>query len=457
MNKKNIRKILFILPPLDQRSAGFETYNEFLDRMGPYPPLGLFSLGHAIKSKIQEIDVKILDGQCLSKDDIIKQMERYLPDLVGISSSSRTYLITLEIARLVKSWGSQVILGGSHASGLAKEILLNRGPSSKDYCIDAVVKEDGEEAIYQFIQRRDYQKISNLVWQNNSGRVIENRIRNVDINKIGLIDRNIGDMESYFRRQQEPNQSNRFKRGLTMISQKGCAWRYESGGCIFCSRMNKEINIKNPENFWRETTDLVNNYNVDLIWDTRDDFLENEKWLEDLVATRPSFEKLDNVRLQSFARIDNVNKKSIKLLENLNIPLVFVIGFESGNNKMLKAMNKGFSMRESLRSLELLKKSGIWIAASFVLGAPGENKKSLLDTLNFAEKLRGFDIRISSHILEPLPNSRAFDLVRIKNKSKYMNQDLINIHDLTKDWISNFCEADWNEILKVYQEFEKLN
>ena len=451
------RKILFILPPLDRKSMGFETYNDFLDRMGPYPPLGLFSLAHIVKSKIQEIDVNILDGQCLSKDNIIGQMKHYLPDLVGLSPSSRTYLTALEIARLAKSLGSQVILGGSHVSGLAKEILLNRGPNSKDYCIDAIVKEDGEEAICQFVQGKEYQKISNFVWQDSSGQIIENKIKNVDINEIGLINRDIGNMELYFEEQQKPDRGNKFKRGITMISQKGCTWRSRTGGCIFCSRMNKKINIKNPKNFWQEIVYLVKHYNIDLIWDTRDDFLENEKWLKDLVAIRPSFNKLDNLRLQSFARIDKVNKRIIKLLDNLNMPLVFVIGFESGNNRMLKTMNKGFSMKESLRGLELLRKSEIWIAASIVLGAPGEDKKSLLDTLNFAKRLKEFGIRISSHILEPLPNSRAFDLVMAKNKLKYVNQDLIDIHELIKDWIANFCKVSLEEILEVYQKLEKLS
>jgi radical SAM superfamily enzyme YgiQ (UPF0313 family) len=418
----------------------------------------MISLFNAIKNNIPKSEIQILDGQFLSKKDTIGAVDDFSADIIGISSTETNYILSLEIARLAKSLGSQVVLGGHHASSLAREILLNRGPHSGDYCVDAVVCGDGEEAICGLIKKDSFAQISNLVWQDETGRIIENEAKTLDINKTSFMDRDCVDVEKYFERQQEPDRPNGFKRGMTIVSRKGCAWRAKSGGCIFCNRMNKDIsNIKNPELFWEEVSYLANRYKIDFLWDVRDDFMEDKDWLENLAAARPSFDKLGrNFRLKIYTRIDNINDETVALVEKLNLPMRFTIGFETGSDKMLKTMNKGYSMEGAMRGLESLKKIGSRFTACFVLGGLGETRETLLETINFAQKLSQRGANIFPQILRPSPNSRAFDLIAKKKEPKYANQDLINTQESVKDWVADFCNVGLDDLLDAYQKMKMI-
>ncbi len=454
-------KILLIAPPeppVEQQEPEFKTTPEFFHKLGPYPPLGMISLFNAIKNSIPKSEIQILDGQFVSKGDIIGRLNEFLSEFVGISSTETNYILSLEIARLAKSLGSQVVLGGHHASSLAREILLNRGPHSGDYCVDAVVCGDGEEAICRLIKKDSFAQISNLVWQDEAGRIIENEAKTLDINKTSFMDRDCVDVEKYFEKQQEPDRPNGFKRGMTIVSRKGCAWKSRSGGCIFCNRMNEKIsNIKNPRLFWEEVIYLVNHYNIDFLWDVRDDFLEDRDWLEDLAAFRPPIDTLGkNFRLKVYARIDNINDEAVALVEKLNLPMRFTIGFETGSDKMLKTMNKGYFMEGAMRGLESLKKIGGRFTACFVLGGLGETRETLYETMDFAQKLSRMGANIFPQILRPSPNSRAFELMAKKKEPKYANQDLINTQESVKDWVANFCGVSLDELLDAYQKMKMI-
>ncbi len=454
-------KALFILSPEDENCGEsklkFKTVSTRLYRGGPFPPLGLLSLLNVLQNKLSKTEIQFFDGQLLSKEEIIGKLNNWLPDFVGIGPSLRSYGNTLAIARSAKSLSSKVILGGYYASSLAKEILSNRGPRSDDYCVDAIVQRDGEEAICDLVEKKDFNQISNLIWQDETGRIIENKIKDLDINETSFNDRDCVNVEEYFERQQE-RPTNGFKRGLTMISHKGCAWRAKSGGCVFCPRKNQPASsTKSPELFWDEVISLRRRYKTDFLWDVRDDFLEDEEWLENLVSARPQSEELGrDFYFRLYARVDNINEKTIKLLQNLNLPIRLIVGFESGSDKMLKAINKGCSSKEAMRSAKLLSKSGFWFTASFVLGCPGESRQTLFDTVNYAKKLKQMGATITAQLLKPYPNSRAFALLADKNKLKYGGRDIIDYCDLIKDWVDGFCDVGLNEVLKAFQEISKI-
>jgi radical SAM superfamily enzyme YgiQ (UPF0313 family) len=63
------------------------------------------------------------------------------------------------------------------------------------------------------------------------------------------------------------------------------------------------------------------------------------------------------------------------------------IGFESGSNRMLKAMNKRFQREDVIRTCEVLKRQGIRRMGFLLLGGPGETRQSVEESLAFADSL----------------------------------------------------------------------
>ena len=62
-------------------------------------------------------------------------------------------------------------------------------------------------------------------------------------------------------------------------------------------------------------------------------------------------------------------------------------GIESGNQSLLNAIKKGFTLEQAEKAISNTKKAKIEINASFMLGLPGETKTDSLKTIDFAIKL----------------------------------------------------------------------
>jgi p-methyltransferase len=61
------------------------------------------------------------------------------------------------------------------------------------------------------------------------------------------------------------------------------------------------------------------------------------------------------------------------------------LGIESGNDTILKAMNKRVTREQYLRGVELLRSEDITTLASFIVGFPGETEETVRDTIDFIE------------------------------------------------------------------------
>ena len=63
------------------------------------------------------------------------------------------------------------------------------------------------------------------------------------------------------------------------------------------------------------------------------------------------------------------------------------LGFESGSERILKRMNKGFTLKEVRRASKMLAEYGIHRIGFLLLGGPGENKKSVEESLSFVDSI----------------------------------------------------------------------
>ena len=71
------------------------------------------------------------------------------------------------------------------------------------------------------------------------------------------------------------------------------------------------------------------------------------------------------------------------------------LGHESGSNKILNIMNKRFDTDEVRRVSELFSKNGINQMGFLMLGGPGEDKKTVMESLRFADGLNLGTLKIT--------------------------------------------------------------
>lgn len=413
---------------------------------GIYPPLCLVWLGSYIKKELPSYEVEILDGEILSQQDLEGRING---DVVGFSVHAGNYSTALPLAEKAKKKGAKVIIGGPYASVIPQQILKKRE------FIDVVVVGDGEEALLNYVTGQPIEKIPNIVYRKRD-KIKFNSSRNTNMNSVHL-DYDLVNLEPYFERfkkDPEVQVATHFTKGGVVCSQKSCLWR-EKSGCVFCTIPGGEWRAKKVENVWQEIRELVENYKIDYIWDVSSSFTENKMWLDEFVKKKP---RDLNPAFRIYARSSGIDQETAELLHQINCYTVY-IGFEAADDKMLRALNKGETIKDHYRALECLAKYGTHVIPSFVLGAPGEGEDSLKNTVNFAKKIKNEFKNIAfivSSPLVPLPGSRAFYMISQKMPN-YLEMDLFNWEALRKDWASSFCNTSYEKIREANDEILSLS
>ena len=93
-----------------------------------------------------------------------------------------------------------------------------------------------------------------------------------------------------------------------------------------------------------------------------------------------------------------------KLMPFLHLPI------QSGSNKILKAMNRNYTVEEYLKIINKVKKirKDIVFSSDFIVGYPGESKEDFQKTLDLVDKIK--NVQSFSFMYSPRPGTTAYNL-----------------------------------------------
>ena len=86
------------------------------------------------------------------------------------------------------------------------------------------------------------------------------------------------------------------------------------------------------------------------------------------------------------ARTDHLDEEICELMSQAGCSRV-KLGFESGSNRLLKAIQKDETREDMLRGVKMLKDANVPFTAYFMAGFPGETDKDLEKTIEFAKEI----------------------------------------------------------------------
>jgi anaerobic magnesium-protoporphyrin IX monomethyl ester cyclase len=111
------------------------------------------------------------------------------------------------------------------------------------------------------------------------------------------------------------------------------------------------------------------------------------------------------------SRIDHLlqNEEMVKEMVKAGSKAVF-IGVESSNPETLKALRKEIDVETIVQTVEMLKRNGVEIHASYILGGLQDTAKTVHQTIRFAKRL---DTNVANFcILTPFPGTALYDQVK---------------------------------------------
>ncbi len=74
---------------------------------------------------------------------------------------------------------------------------------------------------------------------------------------------------------------------------------------------------------------------------------------------------------------------------------LFIVGFESGNEQILKNIKKGITAQRSLEFAKDCQKVGIKVHADFIIGLPGETRETIRETIAYAKAMDPETLQVS--------------------------------------------------------------
>jgi anaerobic magnesium-protoporphyrin IX monomethyl ester cyclase len=313
---------------------------------------------------------------------------------------------TVQIARAAKKLypDKPIILGGWHPSLLPDQTLAAE-------CVDIVVKGQGEEALLEIVERIEAREsMSGIpgVGYKEDGKLVFNMPRALrPIRELPPKAYQLADFDAYERVCG--------RRWAMYTSSLACPYN-----CAYCTNdgvYGRKWNALDPEQVVEETSNLVEQNGLSLLWIVDDNFLvDKDRALgiaEGLVRRGVKF---DWSVQSSTNLVSRFSVDELKLLRRAGLSQVSQ-GADSGSLKVLDLMNKHFQKIETIyTAADKLSQAGIRPSFNMIFGFPGEGeaerKESIALIMDVCRRFPGAEFW--TNIFTPYPGSpimqRAFEL-----------------------------------------------
>lgn len=417
-------RITFVCPGITGK--GFDSLGQGMD--SGWISHGLAILAACAQAKGFEVD--LLDLRSLhSWEHFRSELVARHPDVVGVSMMSVDYNPAMQCLSIVRELLPQAItiVGGPHPTLMPDEfrddtrvdhIFLGEAEISLPAFLERVQRGEPSERIIPPIQP----DLDALPFANHEFFLSEWR-------KWGYT---LDSPEAPFAVELPPP-------FVTIIAGRGCIYN-----CSYCQPaeriiFGRQVRRRSVPNVLAELKELRNRYHFNSFMFHDDCLTEDREWViafcqayRDAGFTQPFF-------CQSRADIIVKNEDMVKLMAEVGLR-GYLIGFESGSDRVLKFIRKGTKRWHNLKAAEICKKYGISIWANYMLGLPTETKAEVLETVSMLKQID--PDYYSPAFYTPHPGSNLYtycmdsNLSLIKSHDSYRrNPDEAKIKGVDYEWL----------------------
>jgi len=366
---------------------------------------------------------KLVDAEAENLNDkqVFNISKRFKPDFTLVYISERGLNANLNLAKSIKmKTKSKIIFVGPWCSLIPKKTFEN---NIVDSVIDGEfefatldIVEGGEKRRYVKSQRLTAKQLNELPWVTK----VYSKHLNINNYRVSSIKHPYVDV----------------------FTSRRCYW----GKCTFC--LWPVTILQGGEYVERDINDVLDE--IEWVWKNtqikevfiQDDTLSPKRAKE---LSEGLIKRGLNISWACYARGDlTLSQDIIDLMAKSGCRIVH-IGYESGNNEILKKMHKGVTV-ESLREVtRRFNKARISVHGDFMVGNAGENRKTIQQTIDFIKSLDGLDI---VQIAPPklYQNCQLYKWYLNNSEGAYIDErGLPNLKDLTYEEMVKECKRGLKE------------
>lgn len=347
-------------------------------------PAGMIEGARVVDAPVQRLD---LDACLLIAKDF---------DVVVMYTSTPTLAIDVATARRIKAQkpATITILTGPHVSVLSDESLRFAARA-----VDIVCRGEFDYSTKEICEGREWGRVDGISFMQ-EGRVVRTPDRPP-----------IEDLDAL------PFASQVYKRDLpiseyviphfknpyvSIYSSRGCP-----SHCIYClwpqTFSGRTMRTRSPQNVYEEVAWISKN-----IPEMRELSFDDDTFTADRRHAREVANLLKPLGISwTINARANCDYETLKVMREAGLRHV-VVGFESGNEQILKNIKKGVTKTQAIQFTKDCKKLGLSVHGAFIMGLPGETRETIKETIEYAKQLDLNSIQAS--LASPYPGTEFYDL-----------------------------------------------
>ena len=400
-----------------------------------FPPLGLGYVGAVAKSEGHEVE--IIDAASWSWKQLREGVYAESPDVVGITCWTIERGQAFKAAHVAKEAAprAKMIIGGPHASAFPQHMFL-RTP------VDFVVVGEGEETFRELLSAiccdLDVSHIRGIAYRNKGEfRKTPSRAFITDLDTIPFLLHEQFDYKNY------RGLHDTTRRAAAVITSRGCPFR-----CVFCSSTfywGRQYRRRSVQNVVDEIKILYYQHGIRALLFFDDNFVIDRKRC--IAISKALYElKLDLIwAAEGSARV--VDEEMLEWMKRAGCYRID-FGVESGSPKVLRNINKPFTVEDTRRAFRLCREAGIKPNAYLMIGSPGETRDTVQQTVRLMREIQP-DVRGVRPGVWILPNTPLYEMS--------LRQGVIS----EEDWLTNdetfvyTAEHSRRELELLVRQFER--
>lgn len=322
------------------------------------------------------------------------------PDLVAMETKTpvvkQHWALAARIRELVPQ--AKIVIMGDHVTALPEETMRS---SVADYALVGGHYDFMLDRLVAALENKT--KLPGRVWYRDQGaiRYSGDSAGVEDLNSLPFIDRDLTKWRMYA--------ENFYKHPpftYTMVG-RDCPW----AKCRFCSWTTTfpKFSVRTPESLLDEIGMLIERYGVREIFDDTGTF-PGGGWLKRFCEGMISRGYHKKILFSCNFRFDYIKPELAQLMKRAGFRL-FKLGLESANQASLDRLCKGTKLEMVEAGCRILKKAGLTVHLTIMVGHPWETRADAMNTLKLARRLldSGLADMLQSTIMVPYPGTPLYE------------------------------------------------
>ncbi len=356
-----------------------------------YPTWLCFPAGMIEGSRVVDAPV-----QKFTLDDCLTIAKDF--DMVVMYTSTPTLQIDIETARRIKEKkpGIVTVLTGPHVTILPEE-SLRAGKGA----IDIVCRGEFDYSTKELCEGREWERVDGISFIRD-GKVVHTPDRPPieDLDALPFV-APVYKRDLPIKEYVIPHFKNPY---VSIYSSRGCP-----SHCIYClwpqTFSGRRMRTRSPQNVYEEIKWIVDN-----IPEMRELSFDDDTFTADRKHARAVAELIKPLGISwTINARANTDFETLKIMREAGLRHV-VVGFESGNEQILKNIKKGVTKQQALDFSRNCKKLGLSVHGAFIMGLPGETRETIQETIEFAKCMDLNSIQAS--LASPYPGTEFYELCK---------------------------------------------